>query len=226
MSADGLPQPAPLDAQGKRGWLRSNPWLVAAVVGVLVLTGMRFFSSRRLNDLPVLGDVAEFKLTDQDGEPFTRANLLGHVTLVSFIFTTCRTVCPAVTAANVDLQQRFAAAGAPVKLLTLTVDPEYDTPAVLKAYALEHGADLSRWTFATADRAALEKLIMGPDGFRLAMGDKTQDAAGVADITHSTKLVLVDRQARVRHYFSSGADERELAAAYAIDLLTRDEEGQ
>ena len=112
-----------------------------------------------------------------------------------------------------------------MRLLSITVDPEYDTPPVLKAYAEENGADLATWTFATGDRAVLEALVMGKDGFRLAMGDKTEDAAGVADITHSTKLVLVDRKGQVRHYFSSSPDERELVAAYAIDLLTNDDEG-
>ena len=139
--------------------------------------------------------------------------------------TQCSGANDAVTAANVDLQKRFAAVGAPVRLLSITVDPEYDTPPVLKAYAEENGADLATWTFATGDRAVLEALVMGKDGFRLAMGDKTEDAAGVADITHSTKLVLVDRKGQVRHYFSSSPDERELVAAYAIDLLTNDDEG-
>jgi len=209
--ADGSP-PTPL---------LKSPWLWGAVVGIFILTSLQLCSGRRLATLPNLGDAPEFELLDQSGERFSSDDLRGEVWIAGFIFTTCVTVCPQVTGAMVDVQRRLEREGASARLITFTVDPEYDTPARLLAYARKYRANLERWTFLTGPREILEGVVIR--GFQLALGDRETDEHGVVDIAHSTKLVLIDRFGRVRHYFNSDEDELGLLVAHAIRLETEGE---
>ena len=91
----------------------------------------------------------------------------GKVWVAGFMFTTCPSVCPKISRAMLDLQQRYARNGVEVELVSFSVDPETDTPAVLKRYAENLGADQNHWRFVTGDRAAMEALVVG--GFKTAM---------------------------------------------------------
>jgi protein SCO1/2 len=88
------------------------------------------------------------------------------------------------------LQQRFADAGLDVRLVSITVDPETDTPERLRAYGEKVGADFGRWTFLTGTRVDIEQVI--ERGFLTAMGEKKQAPGGTVDIGHGTHLMLVD----------------------------------
>jgi len=199
-----------------------SPWLWAALVGVLVLTGLKTCAGRHLVPLPKMSQVPAFTLVDQTGEAFGSDDLKGRVWVASFIFTTCTTACPPITAANADLQRRLDAEGpalSGVRIVTFTVDPEMDRPEVLAAYAEKSGAKADRWTFLTTPDATtgpLEDLVRG--GFQLAMGARQEDAAGVVDITHSAKLVLVDADGFIRNYFDADPEQRKLIVAYAREL--------
>ena len=116
---------------------------------------------------PVLFQVPDFALQDQDGQPFSLASMRGKVWVAGFMFTTCPSVCPKISRAMLDLQQRYARNGVEVELVSFSVDPENDTPAVLKRYAENLGADENHWRFVTGDRAAMEALVVG--GFKTAM---------------------------------------------------------
>jgi protein SCO1/2 len=104
--------------------------------------------------LAIGGALPEFRLTDQAGRTVTAADLRGKVAAVDFIYTRCPLpeVCPRLSANFALLQRRF---GAELLLVSVTVDPEYDTPAVLAAYARRWGADPSGWLFLTGDVAGL-----------------------------------------------------------------------
>ncbi|PKN59430.1 MAG: photosynthetic protein synthase I [Deltaproteobacteria bacterium HGW-Deltaproteobacteria-14] len=215
MTSDGLPPDA---ASAPRPLLRS-PWLWAAVFGVVVLTGLKTCSGKRLVPLDKISAVPAFTLVDQAGRPFGSEDLKGHVWVASFIFTTCSTVCPRLSDANAELQRRFAAENLDARLVSFTVDPEMDRPALLTSYAQRYGADPARWTFlTTADggTAALYELIA--KGFQLAMGERAADSAGAVDISHSTKLVLVDADGFIRYYFDSSEDQLAIIVAYAREL--------
>lgn len=183
---------------------------------MLLLTALRTCSGRHLAELQVMGTVPAFSLQDQSGQPVTEATLRGRPWVASFVFTTCSTVCPKITEANVELQRRLTAAGRSARIVSFTVDPEYDTPEVLAAYAARYGADPARWSFLTGPQDRLFRLIT--DGFQLAMGDRQKDAAGVIDITHSSKLVLVDATLQVRGYFGTSPEEIGLIVAYLEQL--------
>ena len=153
----------------------------------------------------ILNELPDFRLTSQDGEPFGRAELLGKVWVATFIFTRCAATCPAQTVQFTALQREFLRRpwSDDVHLVTISMDPGYDTPKILREYAKTHQADLSNWTFLTGDRQATWSL--SKDGFKLAVYDAPQNLDSL--IAHSQKFVLVDRLGRVRGYYDGLADK-------------------
>jgi len=156
-----------------RSWTR-NPWVWAAVIGVIGLTLLRPYCARRNRHVPkpppVVGQVPDYRLTDQHGKPFGSAELAGKVYVVDFVFTRCRSICPRMTAQMKKLQTRFAKAGVPIHLVSISVDPEHDRPPVLAAYAKKHGADPKRWHFLTGPLPTVHALLSKGSGARPAPG--------------------------------------------------------
>ena len=156
--------------------------------------------------LPVLFDAASFSLTDQDGKPFSSDQLRGRTWVADFVFTHCPGVCPRMTMQMAGLQKTLA--NSDLHFVSFSVDPERDTPEVLKAYAKTYDADPARWHFLTGEKAAM---------FKAARDMKlTAEPAGVLgpDIAHAEKFLLVDAQGRVRGAYDSkdDADMKQLAA--------------
>src|ERR1039458_2333989 len=148
------------------------------------------------SSLPELGDVPAFTLTAQDGTAVSRDSLKGKVWIVDFIFTTCTGPCPRLSVQMHRLQQRLLANGRvpdDVRLVSITVDPAHDTPAVLADYARCFQADARLWHFLTGPEAAIDR--KSADTFHV------NTAANL--IEHSTRFILVDRQARIRGYYES-----------------------
>jgi cytochrome oxidase Cu insertion factor (SCO1/SenC/PrrC family) len=149
------------------------------------------------------GDVAPFAFTERGGATVKREDLLGEPWVASSIFTRCTGPCPAVTSTMKKLQARLADSQA--KLVTFSVDPEYDTPAVLKQYAQAAGADPRRWLFLTGPSASIDAFIR--QSF-LSPVERSASAPVGEHVSHSTRLVVVDKQGRVRGFYSgeTGAD--------------------
>lgn len=187
-------------------FLRKYIWVIGTIAMMASITVLRFRMRRVPDPPPVVMNLPSFALTDQEGQPFTSETLSERVWVASFIFTSCPSTCPAVTQAMAKLQARYELHGHDIGLISFTVDPETDTPEVLKLYAAEAGADLARWKFVTGDREALRDLIVG--GFALGLGERAPAAEGLYDIAHSTKLVIVDPAGGVRGYY--GIDEQGL----------------
>jgi len=185
-----------------------NIWFWLFVGGILGVTAVRPFT-RHVPDAPaVKTHVPAFELVDQNGEPFNNDSLTGNVYVVSFFFTSCVTLCPQVMAAMKKLQDRYEKMDVDVRLLSVTVDPDNDTPDVLKAHAQKIGADLGRWTFLTGDYEAIQKLVV--TGFKSHMGQAEVSDAGVMDIGHGARFVLVDNKGGIRGNYETtelGLDE-------------------
>lgn len=145
--------------------------------------------------LPVYSRVPEFRLTAHSGDVFSRERLDGNIWVADFIFTTCTGPCPRMS--SLMRQVQTASKDMPdVKLVSFTVDPEHDTPAVLAEYANRYQAQKGRWYFLTGDRKTLDAL--NHDAFKLGNVD--------GSLNHSTRLVLVDRAGRVRGYYGTDED--------------------
>ncbi len=148
------------------------------------------------------GAIPAFQLTNQQGKPFDRSDLDGHVWVADFVFTNCQGPCPRMSSHMRSLQN---STGPSVKLVSFTVDPDNDTPPVLAAYAQRFGADASRWSFLTGDKTTLN--MLDQDAFKLGTIGAGMD--------HSTRFVLVDKKGRIRGYY--GIAEGDPVAKIARD---------
>jgi len=190
--------------------------LLGASIGIL-LAGAAFllFRPKPPAPLPAYGELPAFQLTDQDARPFGLAELRGQVWVAGFIFTRCETICPVIVAKMRTVKDETAALGPALRLVSFSVDPQYDTPEVLRAYAKQRGADDPRWIFLTGDYRVMRETVV--DGLKMVM-EKSDD--GDPDgIFHGSHLVLVDGVGRIRGYYdTSDADviERVVRDARAL----------
>lgn len=149
--------------------------------------------------LPDLGEVGSFTFTERSGTEVSNADLEGKVWVASFVFTCCTQACPQVTGSMAELHKDFAE-DKDLVLVSFSVDPNRDTPAVLKDYARQFGADAQRWLFLTGNQDQLYQLI--EKSFHLAVHqNKGAQRTPGNEVTHSSRLMLVDRKGRIRGYF-------------------------
>ena len=179
---------------------------VSGLLGLALLISMlQINRSRHLQLLPVIGPVAEFTLTNQDGQLATLADFTNHVWVADIVFTRCAGPCPRMTGQMKSLQNLLPAESG-AKLVTLTTDPEFDSPAVLKKYGDRFGADSNRWTFLTGTKEGIAALAGGS----LKLGSvPVKPAERLNDVDlfiHTTIFVVVDKHARLRGSFETGGD--------------------
>ena len=173
------------------------PIVIAA--GLLLLRQMevRMLARRPLASYGVL---PSFQLTNQAGHFFGSAQLAGKIWIADFIFTSCPGPCPMISTRMSELQKPLR--DTDVHLVSFTVDPEKDTPAVLQTYAEKLKAQPDRWDFLTGSKEALYQISR--NGFKLGVSDGSEEA-GVP--VHSTRMVLVDRKGAIRGYYDALAPD-------------------
>lgn len=164
-------------------------------------------SKNHYNYLPYIGErevnasgdttyftVPPFHFIDEDGKAFTDKDVEGKVLIVDFFFTRCTSICPRMSAQMQQLQlQLDDPSYKDVLFLSHTVDPEHDTPAVLKAYAKRLEADSTRWKFLTGDAPDIYR--QGNLGYLLSA---SKDSSAAEQFVHSPQFVLVDKQHHIR----------------------------
>ncbi|MDB5292189.1 MAG: photosynthetic protein synthase [Phycisphaerales bacterium] len=202
--ADTPIQPGP-ETQSVQGQTRTAPskaqriisislWVILVLVMVGVIAG-RFAPSHA--EIPVLYPAPTFALTDQNAQPLGNVQLRGKPYICDFVFTTCGGICPMMSHKMSELQKQTPAG---VQLVSFTVNPETDTPPVLKKYAAEYGADESRWHFLTGTPKQMTDTV---GGMKLPYEAATPSMA----IGHSDKFMLVDGDGNVRAFADSNDPE-------------------
>lgn len=183
---------------------RSLLWGFLVVVLIVVAGAAVVQRLRRPEPPPVLGQLPEFSLTNRDGRPIELPDLAGSPWVADFIFTRCPASCPIMTSRMAALNRKLPEDSG-VRLVSISVDPEHDTPEVLQKYAASFQAP-DRWLFLTGPREEIYRL--SKDGFKLAVDD-SPGVAGVSQepILHSTRFVLVDGEGRIRGYYNAFSDE-------------------
>lgn len=152
------------------------------------------------------------RLVDETGKGVSLASMKGSVTVYDFIFTSCTGTCPIMTN-NMRAVTAKVAAGAPVRFVSITVDPARDTPQVLAAYAKRVRSD-PRWTFLTGDRAAIVDLSV--NGFKLAAGEPMP---GGEALLHSSRFVVADKEGVIRGYYDAADGTAVEDVTRAVDVL-------
>jgi protein SCO1/2 len=201
-SSSSRPRPAPAPA-GFVSRLVGRPafWVVAMLLLFGVPLG-RALLRRIPAPPPTLGTLPDFALTDQTGHPFGTRELRGKVWVANFIFTSCAGSCPLLSQKMAEVARRGRHLGPDFHLVSLTVDPERDTPELLAAYAARYGANPHKWSFLTGPMTTIQGAVV--DGFKVGMGK--EKVGDFWEIFHGENLVLVDRQLRIRGYFSATAE--------------------
>ena len=164
--------------------------ILSAVVTLVLLVYFYQHRDRHLAPLPVLGQLASFSLTDQDSKVFSDTDLRGHIAVVDFIFTRCQGQCPILSQTLVALQQALGSSRQ-LHLVSISIDPENDTPQALSAYAHRLKANRAYWHFLTGARADIKTLLV--KGLKIGSEDDPN--------MHSTYFVLLDPQQRIRGYY-------------------------
>jgi len=181
-------------------------------IGVAIFLIISFFfkDSQPAKELPEIGNIPQFEFTNSDGNIVTLDNLKGKVWVADFIFTTCTMACPMMTG-NMNIVHKKFKKNDNVRLVSISVYPEYDTPEVLKNYASQYDADTEKWLFLTGKEDAVKDIIR--DGFKI--GDY-EDI-----IFHSEKFALVDKKGIIRAYYNGMKSEDMKQLKKDIDALLK-----
>lgn len=215
MSADPLPA-RPVASRRSAIWktvLLGLPLLVATVFFFVWQGQLRKAANR---PLPPLGTVPPFEFTNQNDRAFGSADLKGKVWIADFIFTTCPGPCPIISSRMSELQKPLAKSD--VHLVTFTVDPETDTPPVLREYAQRLEARDGRWDFLTGPKEKLYSFIR--DGFKLGVSEGETEAS---DPIHTTRAALVDRRGVIRGYYDMTSAEGPIKLLSDTRVLLREQ---
>jgi protein SCO1 len=176
--------------------------LLFGLLGLMYLVSLLEYTQARQKTLPVIDQIADFTLTNQDNQVTTLADLTNRVWVADIIFTRCAGSCPIMSTQMKSLQDALPSASR-AKLVTLTTDPDYDTPAILKKYGEHYGADFQRWTFLTGAKGELAGLATGSLKLSSTPVPPADQKSSVDLFVHSTIFVVVDKKARLRGIFQT-----------------------
>jgi protein SCO1 len=143
--------------------------------------------------------IGDFTLLNQYGESITLEKVKGKVFVAEYFFTTCGTICPKMTEQMTRVQERFRG-NDDVKILSFTVNPDYDTVQVLLEYAQKYGAEKDQWHFLTGSKEELYRLAR-KSFFVLKPAEAMNLGDAGSDFIHTNNFVLVDQQLRIRGYY-------------------------
>ncbi|MEM9752074.1 MAG: SCO family protein [Planctomycetota bacterium] len=199
-STQSPPTPPAPTASGSIGGLRW-PWMIGGllcIAGALAMVAIPFVMAQSPAPLERMGQVPAFALTDRFGESFTNDQLDGRVWVANFMFTSCPSICPVMSRHLGGLQQALRESGLRdgVAIVSFSVQPEVDTPEVLREYGNAIQAEPGLWHLLTGEREPIWTL--SKDGFKLHVGAVDNS---VEPIAHTGKLVLVDQAGVIRGYY-------------------------
>ena len=169
--------------------------IYVAVAIFLAITYI-YKNTNEQDSLPVIGGIPNFEFVDSEGRDVGLSTLKGKVWVADFIFTTCTMACPIMTG-NMNIIHKKYKKNDDLRLVSISVYPEYDTPEVLKKYASQYEANTDTWHFLTGNESTVKEVIR--DGFKI--GDY-EDI-----IFHSEKFALVDRNGMIRAYYNGMKSE-------------------
>jgi protein SCO1/2 len=191
---------------------RKLEWIVWGALALTILGIVGAFVRSKLSviqgpPLPIITKgLPSFTLTNQSGQVVTQKDLESEIHLVDIIFTRCAGPCPKMTRHMAELQSKLSPKP-PIKFLTVTTDPDFDSPAILKRYAEKFGADFQRWTFLTGSKAEIRRFAR--DGLLLVSEEKSPEQQTTPEdlFIHATVFILLDKHGRVRGQFDSTEDD-------------------
>lgn len=164
---------------------------VLFVVWALVTRWFSFASST----LPIYGKVSSFSLITEEGKQFQEKSLAGKIWISDFIYTRCTDQCPLLSFRMAQLQKAFL--NQPnIRLVSFTIDPQYDSPRILKSYGNHFKARADQWIFLTGKQKEIRRILS--QNFHVAL---LHDPAKKNDYVHTNLFALVDQKGNIRGYY-------------------------
>jgi protein SCO1/2 len=219
--------------------MNPKPLIITGLVitGAGILVGLLGLSLFRPDGAPGLGPlqpdvgwedarIPDFALVDQDGQPVDQTILDGEVTILDFIFTNCPLQCPAMTGGLWQLSEELKGTG--VRFLSMSIDPERDTPERLSKYAADYSADPDRWKFLTGEKDVVRRIVS--DSLRFEVSDNPEsrvtlpDGSTMDNIVHPPHYILIGPQRQVLgiYWYQAPTEVQRLRdRARAIDAALR-----
>ena len=189
-------------------------WLAFAALALAIPTGAMLMRTPAGAELPVLATLPQFTLVDENSKPFGNKDMLGRVWVADFVFTSCADACPRLQNKMRRIQDRLIPAGN-ISLMSISVDPERDTPEKLRKYAEAFGAQPALWRYLTGPQKDVENAVV--KGFHTAMAKMPVPGdANAFDIMHGERFVLVDQQGRIRGFYDADDPDSLLRDARAL----------
>jgi protein SCO1/2 len=195
-------------------------WVAFAALALAVPVGALLLKQATRPQLPYLAELPQFSLVDEDGHPVSRDDLRGRVWIADFVFTSCADACPRLQSKMKSIQDRLIPLeqGGNVGLLSVSVDPERDTPEKLRQYAQIYGQRKGLWRYLTGEQKEVERTVV--QGFHTAMAKvpsgTTDPHLEAFDIMHGERLVLVDRQGNIRGFYDADDPDAVLRDARSL----------
>ncbi len=213
-----LPLPAPLRVVPLVRSYRLGISIVLATITLSAVISVVIFAKQAS---PPAGEslgaaaytLSDYDLIERSGRAIKPETLADDVWIAAFIFTRCPSSCPVISSTMKGLQAKLA--GTHVRLVSISVDPEFDTPEVLSEYAKKYAADPERWWFLTGQKDRIYRMILDQFHISVARSSDEERAAGAEQVAHSNRLVLVARGNRVAGTYVS-------SDSLAVDRLLRD----
>lgn len=186
------------------------PIVVIALLFVGIGVGMGYFKK----NLYTVMKVPDFKLTDQNNKMITNKDMLGKVYLVEFFFSRCPTICPVMNTNMRHIEDQIN--NPDFGIISISIDPENDTPELLKEHAQRIGAKSPNWHFLTGNRDYIGKLA---DEFNIYVGGKEDESES---LNHSGMIALVDQEGNIRCRYN----KENMPILYYSGLNYEDPEGK
>nr|WP_157261061.1 SCO family protein [Paenibacillus wynnii] len=186
--------------------------LALAMAGYLAANSLDFGKEK----LPMIGQVQNFSLQNVDGQTVTLADTEGKARLVYFFFTQCPDVCPITTftlSQTQDLLMKSGEFGKDVAFISISFDPENDTPEAIKTFADRFHANYDGWYFLRGEQEQIRKLAA--DSFKVLIAGNKKD-----NFAHANLIGLVDRKNNLRALYNAG-DTENITPEYLADVVTQ-----
>ena len=193
----------------------------ALVLMFLALSSSPGCNKSRVPPPAMLWAIPSWSLTDQEGHSYGTQQLQGTVYVANFIFTRCPTSCPRLTTKMAALEARLRLRGDRVRFVSMSVDPEWDTPERLRVYGARYHADFRRWHFVTGPYDSVLRAI--DSGFRVSSGMSPIPPGATFDpisLAHSNHFVVIDGRGFMRGAFSVEDDSGVERVAQVVETLT------
>ena len=161
--------------------------------------------------------IADFRLTNQNGETITQNDYKDKIYVADFFFTTCRTICPIMTNHMAEIQKKIFDDD-DIMLLSHSVTPEIDTVAQLKRYAVKKGVNDKKWNLVTGDKKEIYKLAR-----KSYLAVKDNGDGGPFDMVHTENFMLIDKKKQIRGFYD-GTDKEDINRLLDDILVLKEEE--